>query len=41
MDAPQIQTMIEGLVREVFRRVAGVELQPSFRRMTYQEAMER
>ncbi|HEY6544906.1 MAG TPA: aspartate--tRNA ligase [Dokdonella sp.] len=36
-----VQDAVEGMVRAIFREVAGVELEPEFPRMTYAEAMRR
>ncbi|RYD14072.1 MAG: aspartate--tRNA ligase [Lysobacteraceae bacterium] len=36
-----VQDAVEGMIRAIFREVAGVELEPEFPRMTYAEAMRR
>ncbi len=36
-----VQDAVEGMIREIFREVAGVELDAAFPRMTYAEAMRR
>jgi len=41
LDEGEIQSLMEGLVREVFRDVLGVELPQPFPRLTYAEAMAR
>jgi aspartyl-tRNA synthetase len=41
LDEAAIQALMEGLVREVFRDVLGVELPQPFPRLTYAEAMAR
>ena len=41
VDEDDIMTLNEGFLKEVFQKVLGVELQTPFRRMTYQEAMDR
>ncbi len=41
LDEGEIQALMEGLVREVFRVVLGVELPQPFPRLTYAEAMMR
>lgn len=41
MDAPQIQTLMEGLVLRIFKEVIGTHVSPPFQRMTYTEAMNR
>jgi aspartyl-tRNA synthetase len=41
LDQPQIQEIMEGLVRFLFKEVLGVELPEPFPRMTYAEAMRR
>lgn len=37
----EIQTLIEGLLARIFRETKGVEIPTPFRRMPYQEAMDR
>ncbi len=41
LDEGEIQALMEGLVREVFRGVLGVELPKPFPRLTYAEAVSR
>ena len=41
LDEREIQELMEGLIREVFRDVLGVELPQPFARLTYAEAMAR
>jgi aspartyl-tRNA synthetase len=41
LDEGEIQALMEGLVREVFRDVLGVDLPQPFPRLTYAEAMTR
>jgi aspartyl-tRNA synthetase len=41
LDERAIQDLMEGLIREVFRDVLGVELPDPFPRLTYQECIER
>ncbi len=41
MDEEQIMAMMEGMMRQLFRRVLAVELPDPFPRMTYAEAMQR
>ncbi len=41
VDEREIQDVTEGLIRHVFKTVAGVELAASFPRMTWMEAMRR
>lgn len=37
----QLSSIIEGLVIDIFKEVSGIEVYPPFRRMAYQEAMEK
>jgi aspartyl-tRNA synthetase len=39
--APEIQTLIEGMLVRIFREARGVEIPTPFPRMTFQEAMDR
>ncbi len=41
MDEEQIMSMMEGMMRQLFRRVLDVQLPDPFPRMTYAEAMQR
>jgi len=41
MDDAAIQTLMEGLIKEVFTKVLGVDVSPPFQRMTYAEAMDK
>ncbi len=41
MDEEQIMAMMEGMMRQLFRRVLDVQLPDPFPRMTYAEAMQR
>lgn len=37
----EIMSITEGLIREVFKKVRNIDLEPPFDRITYQEAMDR
>jgi aspartyl-tRNA synthetase len=39
--APEIQTLIEGMLVRIFKQARGVDIPTPFPRMTYQEAMDR
>jgi aspartyl-tRNA synthetase len=39
--APEIQTLVEGMLSRIFREARGVEIPTPFPRMTFQEAMDR
>jgi len=41
MDEDQIMTLTEGMIRGLFYKVLGIELEAPFPRMSYQEAMQR
>ncbi len=41
VDENDVLSLIEGLIAHVFREALGVELAPPFRRITYQEAVDR
>ncbi len=41
IDEEDIYALIEGLVSDIFKKTRGIELQTPFRRMPYDEAMER
>lgn len=40
-DQNEIQTLIEGLMKDIFQKVLGVEIKTPFIRMSYEEAMEK
>jgi len=39
--APEIQTLVEGMLARIFREARGIEIVTPFPRMTYQDAMDR
>lgn len=41
VDETDVQTVNEGLMKEIFKEILGLELELPLRRITYQEAMER
>eukprot|EP00798_Chlamydomonas_sp_ICE-L_P001399 gene1399-32769_t len=41
MDDVQIQTLMEGVITEVFKEILGVDVSAPFQRMTYAEAMDK
>jgi len=38
---PEIQALVEGMLRRIFRETRGIEIETPFQRMTFQEAMDR